>query len=182
MEAEGELGRGTTASSSTPVQVSGVTGVTGITAGYQLTCARLGTCAVSCWGEGELGTNSFTASLSPVQVSGIASGAAAVTAGQYHTCAVTNGGALKCWGWNAYGQMGDGTNGSVTTPRSSSNGMTNGAIWVAILGTTGSVAFRDVNDGTGISEGSAQTNLTNLPATWATGAVWTGTTLSANAQ
>jgi hypothetical protein len=47
--------------------------------------------------------------------------------------------------------------------------------WFSVLGTQGGVlAFRDNAAGTCLSESSAQTTLTALPASWTSGAVWTG--------
>ncbi|MGI6484634.1 MAG: fibronectin type III domain-containing protein [Candidatus Dojkabacteria bacterium] len=42
------------------------------------------------------------------------SGMTDVGPGGNHTCAVGNGGVGYCWGWNAYGQLGNGTDGSGT--------------------------------------------------------------------
>jgi hypothetical protein len=39
--------------------------------------------------------------------------------------------------------------------------------WIALLGTSGTLQFRDVSNG-GASESSFQGNLTALPATWST--------------
>jgi alpha-tubulin suppressor-like RCC1 family protein len=41
---------------------------------------------------------------------------AAVSAGDQHTCGVTTGGAAYCWGGNGWGQLGDGTRTSRTSP------------------------------------------------------------------
>lgn len=51
----------------------------------------------------------------PVDVSGLPSGVTAIAAGRYHTCA-SAGGVLACWGWNAYGQLGDGSNADSGVP------------------------------------------------------------------
>ena len=54
------------------------------------------------------------------------------------------------------------------------------AYWIALLGTGGTLAFRDHCCGGGsTSETSASSNLTFLPATWSSGAVWHDGTASA---
>lgn len=70
----GELGNGSTASSTVPVPVSGGHLFTDIVVGFSHTCASKADGAVWCWGsntDGALGTGSRTNSPVPVQVSGI---------------------------------------------------------------------------------------------------------------
>jgi hypothetical protein len=52
---EGELGNGKTTNSDTPVEVSGITDATQVSAGAGQTCALLATGHIDCWGYNESG-------------------------------------------------------------------------------------------------------------------------------
>ena len=129
---DGELGDGTTTPRITPMPISNIgTGVSAIAAGGGYifdenghSCAIVGG-AASCWGEnsdGQLGNNSTTNSNIPVAVAGLGSGVSAIAVGggltsvRYSSsCAVVNAGA-QCWGNNVYGQLGNGSPSSSSTP------------------------------------------------------------------
>ncbi len=111
----GQLGNGTTVSSTTPVTVTGVSGRTFIKAytAYRHSCAVENTGKTWCWGLnyfGQLGNGSTTDSTVPVAVS--LSTSAVITEmalGEHHTCAVAQNGLAYCWGVNYAGQLGNGT-------------------------------------------------------------------------
>jgi alpha-tubulin suppressor-like RCC1 family protein len=130
----GELGNNSTANSSVPVQVSGLTsGVTAVSVGQDSACA-LTAGGVECWGyngSGELGNNSTTNSSVPVQVSGLMNGVTAVSAGSgASTCAVTAGGGVECWGDNYCGELGNNSTTNSSVPVQVS-GLTNGVTAVS---------------------------------------------------
>jgi alpha-tubulin suppressor-like RCC1 family protein len=122
--AVGALGDGSTGDANhdrlTPVPVTGLgSGVHGIAAGYEHTCATTAAGAVLCWGwnvRGQLGDNTTTNRLTPVPVAGLSSGVQALAGGVYHTCALATAGAVYCWGANNAMQLGDGTTTDRLTP------------------------------------------------------------------
>jgi alpha-tubulin suppressor-like RCC1 family protein len=120
LNSHGELGDGTTKSSSVPVAVVGLRSkVSAVSVGLGYTCAVTSAGAVRCWGfngHGELGDGTTRSSAVPVGVVGLGSGAVGVSAGWSHTCAVTRAGAARCWGQNAFGGLGDGTTESSAVP------------------------------------------------------------------
>ncbi|MCP4546611.1 MAG: hypothetical protein GY835_09125, partial [bacterium] len=114
----GQLGDGTTTDRYTPVQVSGLTGVTAIAGGYFHSLALKSDGTVWAWGDndnGELGDGTTTIRLTPVQVSSLTGVIAIAGGSNHHGLALKSDGTVWAWGYNAYGQLGDGT----TTSRSS---------------------------------------------------------------
>ncbi|MCB0977911.1 MAG: hypothetical protein KDB02_10680 [Acidimicrobiales bacterium] len=114
----GRLGNGTNVSSTTPVVVSGLTGVADITTGDAFSCALRTDGSVRCWGsnnDGQLGNGSYDNSKVPVSPSGITD-ATSITTGEFHTCVTRTNGSVRCWGSDSDGQLGNGAAGPSTTP------------------------------------------------------------------
>ncbi|MFC0039620.1 ricin-type beta-trefoil lectin domain protein [Actinomadura rayongensis] len=118
----GQLGNGTTADSTTPVAVSGIStvasGMGAVSAGYGFSTALLADGTVRSWGHndnGELGNGTTTDSTTPVVVGGIGN-ATQVSAGGFHTLALLADKTVKAWGLNASGQLGSGSSGNSATP------------------------------------------------------------------
>ncbi len=125
----GQLGYGTAtgpeecgpyrfACSAAPVEVTGITDATQVSAGGGQTCALLSTGHIDCWGRngyGQLGDGSTEDSDVPAEVSGITD-ATAVTAGGDFTCALLSTGKVNCWGDGESGELGDGATSRSDTP------------------------------------------------------------------
>jgi alpha-tubulin suppressor-like RCC1 family protein len=159
----GQLGNGTTTNSATPVPVTGPSGagqlgfVTSVIAGGDHTCATalgLGIGTAYCWGDnssGELGNGTTTNSSIPVPVLiTFQEKYLAVSAGAHHTCGLVgslkiNLGIINCWGDNTYGQLGNGTMTSSTTPVPVAN--VNGIMWDYVsAGSTHTCALYEPNN------------------------------------
>lgn len=115
---QGQLGDGTTGLvSNIPVNALGISGATVVSAGEKSSCAIVAGGAVMCWGwlVRTLEDGSLTDSAVPVDVAGLA-GATAISGPGAHTCAVVDSGGVKCWGSNTFGQLGDGTTITSSTP------------------------------------------------------------------
>ena len=117
---EGRLGNGSTANSSTPVAVSGITPAA-VTPGAEHTCAILQDRTKRCWGDnnfGQLGNGSpdgVVSTIPSAPVTGITA-ATAASSGAEHTCALLQDGSLQCWGAGNFGRLGNGTITDAFTP------------------------------------------------------------------
>jgi alpha-tubulin suppressor-like RCC1 family protein len=128
----GQLGNGAASASNdaeNPVTVSGLTGVTQVSAGAEHSLALLSDGTVEAWGDnsdGELGNGTTTSSAVPVPVTGLA-GVKYVAAGQQYSVAVLDNGTVMTWGAGENAQLGDGK-------------LSNSDVPVAVKGLTGVTA------------------------------------------
>jgi alpha-tubulin suppressor-like RCC1 family protein len=115
----GQLGDGSTASSSKPVAVTGGHEFLALTAGDQYTCGLRLDHSIVCWGaneSGQLGNGTTSSSSVPVEVASDVS-FDVIAAGGTHSCGISSetDARVFCWGSNDSGELGNGS----LTPSSS---------------------------------------------------------------
>lgn len=118
----GQLGNGSSLQQSSPVSINMPTGthMTQVTTGAFHSCSVSSVGNAYCWGSnsyGQLGIGSFSSRFNP-QVVNTPSGVflTQISAGNAHTCALDNLGSIYCWGEGKWGQVGDSTLITRTTP------------------------------------------------------------------
>ena len=141
----GQLGDGTTTLRVSPVQVSGLTGVTAVSALRYHSLALREDGTVWAWGTnaaGQLGDGTTTQRLLPIQVPTLTN-ITAIAASALHSLALRSDGTVWGWGTNGLGQLGDGTTTQRLLPVQA-NGLTN--VTAIAVGHGHSLALR--SDGT----------------------------------
>lgn len=119
---KGQLGDGTTTSTTTSVAVRGMTNGlafgTSVTSGAAHSCARTGDGFAKCWGANDVGQlgNGTTSSgaTPPTAVTG--TNALSISAGLANSCVVAMDRTAKCWGSNFHGAVGNGSYGDRNSP------------------------------------------------------------------
>ena len=155
----GQLGRGTTSNHAvTPAKVTGLAGVTKISAGDGFGLALLSDGTVRAWGDnrrGQLGNGTTASSPVPVKVAGL-SQVTGISAGCDASIATRTSGisaltSVWTWGGNDFGQLGDGTLASRSTPER----VTGLPVYIAGISAGGGFAARLGGDGSSATGGFA---------------------------
>ena len=124
LNADGQLGDGTTTNSPLPEKITLSAKVSSIASGEHHSLALASSGSVFAWGSngfGQLGDGTTANKLSPTDItSGFAlpsdEEVSSLDAGYYHSLALTSAGKVFTWGLNADGQLGDGTTISEPSP------------------------------------------------------------------
>ena len=114
----GVLGSQNISSTSTPVQLAGLSNVTSVAAGGYHAVALKTDGTLASWGDnqfGQLGDNGGASGSTPRAVAGL-SNVTSVAAGLEHTLALKSDGTVWAWGRNFSGAVGDGTTTNRTAP------------------------------------------------------------------
>ncbi|MEZ4662742.1 MAG: hypothetical protein R2911_34775 [Caldilineaceae bacterium] len=126
---QGQQGDGSTSSNLSPTAVSGISDAKAINAGRSHTCVLHQDNTVSCWGSndgGQIGDGTVNDHLTPYKVPGASNGIAVAAASFFlnqindhigHSCVLKSDFTVQCWGSNKFGQLGDGTTTSSTSPQ-----------------------------------------------------------------
>jgi alpha-tubulin suppressor-like RCC1 family protein len=175
----GELGDGTTASSTVPVTVDlpgkTLTSITGAVIGRTF-CALDNSGAAYCWGSGNSENSDVPV---PADTDGALAGKTLtqISTSGYHTCALDSTGAAYCWGANYDGQLGDGTRASSDLPvavdttgvlagkvltQISAGGGADGDYWTCAADTTGAAYCWGTNSQGALGDGSSSAS-SNVP-------------------
>ncbi len=174
----GELGQGTSTSSSTPVQCTGLSSMIAVSGGWEHSLALKSNGTVWSFGmnfQGELGNGTTTSSNVAVPVSFL-TGVTAIGAGRLYSIALRNNGTVWAWGNNGNNELGNGTSGGTSLTPIQVTGLS-GIIKIAAAGyhslalkSDGTVhcwgenAFGDLGNGTTTTPTSAvqTTGLTGI--------------------
>lgn len=140
----GQMGNSTTTNYSSPVQtVAGGSNWEYVSCGNGVTAAIKTDGTLWLWGKnnyGNLGDNTRTSSSSPVQTVASGNNWSLVSVMSYYSAAIKTDGTLWLWGFNNYGQLGDNSIASSSSPVQTVAGGTN---WKAVsLGSVHSIALK----------------------------------------
>ena len=171
----GQLGDNTIVSKSSPIQIiPGSTNWKLIDNGSYIFAAiktdgTLWLCGDN--GLGQLGDNTNVNKSTPIQVSGGGTNWKLVSGGKYHTAAIKTDNTLWLWGYNAYGQLGDNTTTSKSTPVQISGGgynwklISSGQEYNAAIKTDGTLWLWGKNNFGQLGDNSRTTKITPVQTT-----------------
>ncbi|MGC4111231.1 MAG: cutinase family protein [Nocardioides sp.] len=127
----GQLGRARSHPVHKPHQVGKNSTWASVTTAWTHSCGIRTNGTLWCWGQnrwGQLGIGTIDRSHGKPQRVGTATDWASVSAAGWHTCATDDTGAAYCWGHNTFGEVGDGT----IATRSSPTPVDGGQTWIQL--------------------------------------------------